>query len=122
MLTAGGVRSLLEIPTERVMSKACQANVSPPIRPQRLLPILLVGLLALAALLRLGALRAEFWFDEIWSWEFARGAGSGWEIFAGAHHHHDNNHKLNTLFLWLCPDGMAWWGYRLHSFVAGLAA
>ncbi len=69
-----------------------------------------------------GALRAEFWFDEIWSWEFARAAGSPWEIVAGPRHHHDNNHKLNTLYLWFCPDGVAWWRYRLHSFVAGLAA
>jgi hypothetical protein len=90
--------------------------------PCWLLPVLLPGLLALAALLRLGALRAEFWFDEIWSWEFARAAGSPWELVAGAHHHHDNNHKLNTLYLWLCPDGVAWWCYRLHSFAAGLVS
>jgi hypothetical protein len=121
MLRAGDVRFPAK-PVEFAMSMTCQQNVSPPGRPHRLLPILVPVLLALAALLRLGALWAEFWFDEIWSWEFARAAGSPWEIIAGAHHHHDNNHKLNTLFLWLCPGGVAWWRYRLHSFAAGLAA
>jgi hypothetical protein len=77
--------------------------------------------LALAALLRLGAMGAEFWFDEIWSWEFARDAASPWQILTGAHQHHDNNHKLNTLFLWFYPASADWWVYRLHSFVAGLA-
>jgi hypothetical protein len=104
------------------MSMACPENVSPSGRLCRLLPILVSSVLALAALLRLGALRAEFWFDEIWSWEFARRAGSPWEVFAGTHHHHDNNHKLNTLFLWLFPDGVGWWWYRLPSFVAGLVS
>lgn len=81
---------------------------------------LVVWSLAFAALLRLGAMNAEFWFDEIWSWEFARDAASPWQILAGADQHHDNNHKLNTLFLWLYPASANWWWYRLHSFLAGL--
>src|SRR6185437_10392780 len=92
------------------------------LRRDRLFLALLLGILALAALLRLGAMRAEFWFDEIWSWEFARDAASPWQVFAGEHHHHDNNHKLNTLLLSLYPEGADWWWYRLHSFGAGLAA
>lgn len=88
----------------------------------RLFAVLLAAIVALAALLRLGALRAEFWFDEIWSWEFARDAATPWQVFAGANQHHDNNHKLNTLFLSLYPAGAHWTWYRLHSFVAGLAA
>jgi len=83
--------------------------------------LLLLGILALAVLPRLGALRGEFWFDEIWSWEFARAAASPWQVIAGAQQHHDNNHKLNTLFLWFYPAGADWCWYRLHSFVAGLA-
>jgi hypothetical protein len=83
--------------------------------------LLLLTILALAALLRLGLMRSEFWFDEIWSWEFARSAATPWQIFTGPEQHHDNNHKLNTLFLWLYPTGVGWWWYRLHSFVAGLA-
>ncbi len=82
----------------------------------------LAGILSLAAVLRLGAMRAEFWLDEIWSWEFSRAAASPWEIVAGAEQHHDNNHKLNTLFLWLYPSGASWQTYRLHSLAAGLAS
>jgi hypothetical protein len=84
--------------------------------------LLLASILALAALLRLGALGSELWFDEIWSWEFARSASSPWQVIAGEGQHHDNNHKLNTLFLWLCPAGSPWWCYRLHSLAAGLAS
>jgi hypothetical protein len=90
-------------------------------RMRRWFPQLMLGVLAAAALLRLGALRSEFWLDEIWSWEFSRAAASPWHIFAGADQHHDNNHKLNTLFLWLYPSGASWGMYRLHSLAAGLA-
>ena len=97
-------------------------NVSSSGRCDRRFIAVLLGILALAALLRLGLMRTEFWFDEIWSWEFARAAASPWQVFAGEHHHHDNNHKLNTLLLSLYPQGADWWCYRLHSFVAGLGA
>lgn len=104
------------------MSEMCPESVSRLAWSSRAFAALLLAILALAALLRLGALRAEFWFDEIWSWEFARSAESPWQIFVGEHHHHDNNHKLNTLFLWLYPQDVGWWWYRLHSLVAGMAA
>ncbi len=90
-------------------------------RPASIL-VPLTGILSLAAVLRLGAMRTEFWLDEIWSWEFARAAASPWEIVAGAEQHHDNNHKLNTLFLWLYPSGASWVTYRSHSLAAGLAS
>ncbi len=104
------------------MSLVYPQTMSKPRRRDRLFAVLLVSITALAVLLRLGALRSEFWFDEIWSWEFARAAASPWQVFAGEHHHHDNNHKLNTLFLSLYPVGVGWWCYRLHSFAAGLVA
>jgi hypothetical protein len=91
-------------------------------RSQSSILVPLVGILSLAAILRLGAMRSEFWLDEIWSWEFARSASTPWEIFIGADQHHDNNHKLNTLFLWLYPSGLHWEAYRLHSLAAGLAS
>ncbi len=81
---------------------------------------LLLAALALALGLRVAALSAEFWFDEIWSWELARAAASAWSIFFTLHH--DNNHKLNTLYLFCCPDGAPWAWYRAHSVVAGVAA
>jgi len=104
------------------MSHCRAAHVSSAGQRDGLFLALLLGVLVLAALLRLGAMRAEFWFDEIWSCEVGRAAASPWQVFAGAHHHHDNNHKLNTLLLSLYPEGAGWWWYRVHSFVAGLAA
>jgi hypothetical protein len=80
------------------------------------------GVLVLAAVPRAAALSAEFWLDEIWSWEFARAAASPWQVVAGDGFHHDNNHKLNTLFLHLMPGRLPWAWYRLHALAAGLAA
>lgn len=80
-----------------------------------------VLVMLLAAGLRLACLDTEFWFDEIWSREFADTAQQPWEIWLGPQHHHDNNHKLNTLILWLTPGRWPFWAQRLHSFLAGLA-
>src|ERR1700731_1425164 len=74
--------------------------------------------LLLGAILRLACLPAEFWLDEIWSYDLSRQAGSLLGIFTVKH---DNNHHLNTLWLWLCPDGASWSLYRMHSLLAGLA-
>jgi hypothetical protein len=75
-----------------------------------------------AAGLRLLPLSSELWLDELWSLEFARTAHSPLEIWTGAGHHHDNNHKLNTLVLYFVPDGSPYALFRLHSFIAGLVA
>lgn len=81
-----------------------------------------VGLLLLAVAPRAAALSAEFWLDEIWSWEFARAAASPWQIVGGEGFHHDNNHKLNTLFLHLMPGHVPWAWYRAPALLAGVAA
>lgn len=79
--------------------------------------------LALAALFRLPALAADFWFDEIYSYErFARHARSVADIFFSAALKHDNNHHLNTLALYLLGDQSNWIIYRLPGAVAGMAA
>jgi hypothetical protein len=98
------------------------SHPTPTVMSSRTAGLFLAAAVALAALLRLPCLSAELWFDEVWSWEFARTAETPWEVFAGPHHHHDNNHKLNTLYLYFVPDGLPFACYRLHSFVAGLAA
>ena len=82
----------------------------------------LVGVLAavvLGADLRLACLPAEFWLDEIWSWELARSAHSLADLFSLRQ---DNNHHLNTLWLFLCPADASPVVYRLHSLTAGLAS
>lgn len=92
---------------------------SPGLARRYLFPLAVVVVL-LAAGLRLAILNTEFWFDEVWSREWADRAATPWEIVIGPEHHHDNNHKLNTLILWLLPADWPFWTQRLHSFVAGL--
>ena len=35
--------------------------------------------------------------------------------------HHDNNHYLSTLWMFLLPGRGNWWGYRVPSIVSGTA-
>ncbi len=88
-------------------------------RPSREACLLAVIVLCGCAVRVLSA-RAEFWLDEIWSWEFSRLAKTPWDIFFVLKH--DNNHILNTLMLWLWPAGLPWPLYRAHSIIAGTLA
>ncbi len=81
------------------------------------------AILAVAVAVRLPALYTDFWLDEIWSWfDFAQKAGSAWQIFFGAGFNHDNNHPLNTLFLYLLGEQDGWVAYRLLALVTGVVA
>lgn len=77
----------------------------------------LAGALLLGTAWRIAACSAEFWFDEVLSWELSRQAGSLEGVFSLRH---DNNHHLNTAWLTIWPPGKAWSWYRLHSLGAGL--
>jgi|GEM_PF-7031946 hypothetical protein len=76
-------------------------------------------ILTLGAGLRLVGLFGDFWLDEIWSWAFARNAKSVKDIFFSIHH--DNNHYLNTLWIYVWGQQTHWLVYRLHSYIAGVA-
>jgi uncharacterized membrane protein len=83
-------------------------------------PVWLAGMvlvLLLGALARWTGLGAEFWLDEILSWQLARQAGSPLGVFLIKH---DNNHHLNTAWLTCWPDASSWLCYRLLSLLAGL--
>lgn len=69
--------------------------------------------------MRLPGLFDDLWLDEIWSLSFAVSAKSMGQIFFGIHH--DNNHYLNTLWMYLWGDQSNWFVYRLHSYAAGVA-
>lgn len=73
----------------------------------------------LAALLRIWASLDEFWMDEIWSlFQFAGIARSPWDIFT---FHHDNNHYLVTLWMYLLGVNQSDWTlYRIPAIVAGV--
>jgi hypothetical protein len=78
------------------------------------IPIAVV--VALAALVRLAATWNDLWLDEIWSLNLLGTLHSPAEIVTGLHH--DNNHVLNSVFLyWLRPLGSDWL-YRLPALSA----
>jgi 4-amino-4-deoxy-L-arabinose transferase-like glycosyltransferase len=71
------------------------------------------GLFAVAA-------RGDLWLDEIWSLDFARDAHSAWDVFT--HIHHDNNHPLNTLYLYWLKGNHSSIEYRLLSVLSGVGS
>jgi len=76
------------------------------------------GLLLLAAALRIGGAFNDLWLDEIWSVRLAGTLSSFGQIFTGLHQ--DNNHYLNTAWLYLCGQRGNWWGYRVPALAAGV--
>jgi hypothetical protein len=70
--------------------------------------------------LRIAGARGDLWLDEIWSLDLARLAHSAMGVFTELHH--DNNHHLNTLYLYLLGDGASPLCYRLAAVAAGSAA
>lgn len=74
--------------------------------------IVLLGLL-----LRVLSMHEPLWLDEAWSYLIARNADSPLDIIF--HAKYDNNHVLNTLYLYLIPPDKPWFVYRLHSVFFG---
>jgi len=83
-----------------------------------LVPSLVVFLAAAA--LRLAAVFNDFWLDEIWSWNMSLLVSSPVEILTKLTH--DNNHPLNTFYLWALGEQRSWEWYRLLSLVTGVAS
>ncbi len=112
------------------MSGDTAGNVAAPTRATRKIHHRLtcrqvvLGLLVLAAGLRLPGLWTDFWLDEIWSWTLVWGwnlkprVTGLWGIFTEIHQ--DNNNYLNTLFLYVCGPSAPLAVYRIPPFVAGL--
>jgi hypothetical protein len=74
-------------------------------------------IVVLCALVRLYASWDNFWFDEIWSWQFATEADSYWQIATQIRH--DNNHILNTWIIHSFPPESHWSVYRFPAVLAG---
>ncbi|HWQ10900.1 MAG TPA: hypothetical protein VN436_17385 [Holophaga sp.] len=77
------------------------------------------GLVALSGLLILVSARGDLWLDEIWSLAFARAVRSAGEILLLRH---DNNHPLNTLFLFLLRRQEAPLAFRALSMASGIGS
>lgn len=80
----------------------------------------LLALLALAALPRVLALGDDFWLDEVWSLLFAGLVEAPLDVVLSPQLKHDNNHLLNTLYMWLLGGEAAPWLYRLPALLAGI--
>ena len=101
--------------------------MSPPNQPQstseqRAGPGLSVGIVlavicVLAGLLRWWGALGDFWLDEIWSLRHARAVNSPLEILTAIHH--DNNHMLNTLYMYLLGERAYWPAYRVLALASG---
>ncbi len=77
-------------------------------------------LVILGALARIGASLGELWLDELWSLGLVSPLGSAAQVFTAIHH--ENNHHLVSLWIWLCGADAPWWAYRVPSVAAGVLA
>jgi hypothetical protein len=83
----------------------------------------MAAIVAVAILVRMPALKADFWFDEIYSYErVATQARSLADIFVADALKHDNNHQMNSAVLYVLGDQSDWILYRLPGALSGLVA
>lgn len=73
----------------------------------------------LSAMLRFWSSFDDLWIDEIWSLRFANTLANFWDVF---NIHRDNNHILNTIYLFFFGNGTWWPQYRFFSIITGTAA
>lgn len=76
--------------------------------------------LAVGACLRAAPMGGDFWLDEIWTYDLARGLDSASAVFTQIHH--SNNHHLNTLIFYALGERPEWAVYRVPALVAGVAS
>jgi hypothetical protein len=87
--------------------------------PKRLIyAAVCIFLFAAAALIRIRAAFNDLWLDEIWSIELVRELHSALGVFTQTHH--DNNHYLNSLFIYFLGQRGNWPGYRVLSELTGI--
>ncbi len=77
------------------------------------------GILLSSSLIVIAA-RGDLWLDEIWSLSFAEAAKTPWEILLLFKH--DDNHILNTLFLYLMGKQQNLLLYRAFAILSGIAS
>ena len=86
----------------------------------RRLSIVLAGLVAVFAAVRLGGLFGDLWLDEIWSLRLVEQLNGLSEIVTRLHV--DGNHPLNSAWLYLLLPAKAEWTYRVLAWTTGSAA
>ena len=80
----------------------------------------LVVILLLGLFLRGAAARGDLWIDEVWTLSLVSKLEHPGEIFWNLSH--DNNHFLNSLWMYAVGLDGAPWAYRLPSIVMGVGA
>ena len=80
--------------------------------------VLGIVLVLAATGLRVASAMNPLWLDEIWTLQLLERISSPLEIVTGIHH--DNNHYLNSLGLFLTGSDRAWLIYRLPAIAAGV--
>jgi len=88
--------------------------------PGSVISILLVISLLISSVLIVLAARGDLWLDEIWSLAFAGNAASPLDIVT--RFQHDNNHVLNTLYLYLLGPQSHLYLYRLLAVGSGIGS
>jgi hypothetical protein len=80
--------------------------------------VLCTLVVAAGVLIRVRAALNDLWMDEIWSLELVRELHSAFGVFTQTHH--DNNHYLNSLFIYFLGQHGDWPGYRIPAEVFGI--
>ena len=92
-----------------------------PVPTARAASISTLLIFAVALALRAWASAGDFWLDEIWSWMAVRDrVHSVGDVFFAIHH--DNNHLLNSLWIYVLGLDVDWRWYRLPAVLAGSVA
>lgn len=79
--------------------------------------VLVAAAVAVAAWLRILEARGDLWLDEIWSLDLVSTVHSPFGVLWGLSH--DNNHLLNSLWLYALGPGQPPWVYRAPAVAAG---
>jgi len=82
-------------------------------------PLALALLMGLLGALIVAAGRGDLWLDEIGSLQFTRKMHGVIDVFRL---HHDNNHPLNTLFLFALRNTRSFMAFRLLSILSGIGS
>ena len=80
--------------------------------------LVVCGALLAGVTLRCSATAGELWLDELWSLLKVSQLANPVEILTTVKH--DNNHILNSLWMWLCGPVQGAILYRLPSLIFGL--
>jgi hypothetical protein len=105
--------------TRRPRTAVVKPPASAPRRDRRTTAAVAV-LVAAGLVLRLAAARGDLWFDEVWSLVHVRDLHGPLGVFTAIHH--DNNHHLNSLWLWLLGPHASALAARLLAVATGSAA